>query len=193
MNDLMMVMYGSRRPSPKWTKAWSSWCFDQARVLSYLLAKRLIPRWSRQSQLEFTLDLVKSLCFLAPDPLQEAPKKPETPKRRSGTMSFTPTPVIKRLKTDSSPTKRLHQPQMMYLSSLPPDHPAYDALNAAKATPRKCVLCRIRFRDDQKKARHRILTFCAQPSCMKFLCMDRNCHSLYHEEAHLRGLVLDHE
>jgi len=165
----------------------------QARVLSYQIANKKVPDWAKKSHLQFTIELAKSLIAIPDVPVPEAAAF----KRRSGTASFTPSPSVKRVKLDTSPSNRVHQPQMLDLRGLEETHPLAYLIKRAKdgrIIQHKCVLCAIRFKKNDGAAargpRHETLTFCSHPKCLKFLCMDRRCHVLYHEEPNLYDTVL---
>jgi len=191
LNDLMMIQYASRRPSPKWTKAWVAWVFDQARVLAYQIAKKKVPKFACKTHLQFTLELAKSLISQGAQAADLA--------KRKGTASLTPSPSAKRMKVSLSPTKRFHIPTTMDLRGIPEDSNLFSLVKRNKKgfiVQHKCALCAIRFKEQEGAAprvalgpRHETYTFCAFPTCMKFLCMDRGCHALFHEKPHLYDLA----
>jgi hypothetical protein len=167
LNDLMMANYPSHRPSPKWTRAWASWVFDQARVWAYLVGKKLVPRLAGMTHLDFILDLCQSFIRGPANPLLELAGPGS---KRGRTRSSTPK---KRTKPNPSPTKRLnHNYLMMHTSALPADHPL-----SGKSL--RCVLCH------QKDVRREVKTFCAVEGCGVFLCMLSDHHNLWHQQSSL--------
>jgi hypothetical protein len=140
----MMSNYESRKPSYKWTRAWSAWIFDQARVWAYLVAKRLVPGWHNASHLDFLLDLLPAMFKR-----QGNPNLDLTP-----SVSFTPR---KRIKLGNKSKKVGHHCDIRDTRTLDPSHPLYNSR-------KNCVLCW-----HLAKRELKVRTFCSVEACDAFL------------------------
>lgn len=156
-NDLMVANYSSHHPSRKWTRSWSSWVFDQARVWAYLLGKRVVPGLKDMTHLQFISSITRGL-------LGDAIIEPIERDRFAS--SSTPRKRLKK-EADAAPNNP-HLCKILDTRSLDHGDPLF-------RRRRNCALCWMR-----NQYQHKVQTFCCEPGCGVFLCLEFRHHVDYH-------------